>query len=186
MDNSLEHLGSLVSSLLEISRLEKAEVEIATLVCDLQPALIRATETIRPLADAAGVNLQCTMSNPEQKMISNGPKLTEVLINILENGVRYSPDDGLLEIASFVQDEKVILTIRDHGPGFTDVSDPFARFAQGQPSPHAKDKGYGLGLTIAREYTHLMGGTITARNHPDGGAEFTLQLPCPAYAQEGA
>ncbi len=186
MDNSLEHLGHLVSSLLEISRLEKAEVEISTKVCDLKPVLTRTMDTIRPLAEAAGVKMQCTMADDKQQLDTNGPKLAEVLVNILENGVRYTPPGGLLEVSSHIQGLKVVLTIRDNGPGFREVGAPFARFAQGKPSPHSKDKGYGLGLTIAREYTHLMGGTITARNHPDGGAEFTLKLPGPGYAERGA
>jgi signal transduction histidine kinase len=186
MDNSLEHLGHLVSSLLEISRLEKAEVEIPTESCALKPILDRTLDTMRPLADSAGVEIQCSMEHEKQDLVTNGAKLVEVFVNILENGVRYSPPGAALEVSSHALDHEVVLAVRDHGPGFREVGDPFDRFAQGQPSPHSSDKGYGLGLTIAREYTHLMGGTITARNHPEGGAEFTLKFPRPGNSEEGA
>lgn len=184
MNNSLEHLNNLVSTLLEISRLEKACVEIRTETCDLQPILSQALDTVRPLAIAAGVDLVCTPEIIQLKLISNGPKLTEVLINIIENGIRYSPLGGVLEINAAVEDNRIILAVRDHGPGFREINDPFARFAQGQPSPHGSAGGYGLGLTIAQEYTQLMEGEISARNHPTGGAEFTLSLPMPAARKE--
>jgi len=184
MDNSMKHLNNLVSSLLEISRLKKAHVEIPTAVCDLKPILSQVLDTVGPLAMTAGVKMTCTPDDTNTQLITNGPKLTEVLINILENGVRHSPPGGILEIHSAAPKNRLILTIRDHGPGFRDIDNPFARFAQGQPSPHGTDGGYGLGLTIAQEYTQLMGGEISARNHPGGGAEFTLELPLSAAKKE--
>ena len=61
------------------------------------------------------------------------------------------------------------ITIRDQGPGLGDLADPFGRFVQGAPSPEGKRGGYGLGLTIAREYVVLMGGKSTAKIIPQGG-----------------
>ncbi len=177
MDNSLEHLNNLVSTLLEISRLKKAKVEIETTVCDLPPVLSQVMDTVRPLAKAAGVELTCSQPENPLQLITNSFKLAEVLINIIENAIRYSPFGAVVKMHAANQDHRVVLKIRDHGPGFRGISDPFARFAQGQPSPHGSEGGYGLGLTIAQEYTRLMGGEITACNHPTGGAEFTLKLP---------
>jgi len=184
MSSSLEHLNHLVSSLLEITRLEKAEVTIPVETTELAPILARAVGTVRPLAEAAEVNLRVADLMPGLSLVTNGDKLAEVLVNILENGVRYSEAEGELEITAEAHPPHVFVTVRDHGPGFAKVVDPFVRFAQGQPSPHGPGGGYGLGLTIARETTRLMGGEITARNHPAGGAEFTLVLPGPKPLKE--
>jgi signal transduction histidine kinase len=179
MGISLEHLNNLVSTLLEISRLKKAKVEIPLAVCDLKPILTQVLGTTRPLAEAADVQFSCPPNDISLQLVTNAAKLAEVLINIVENGIRYSPLGGVLEIGAEAQENLIVLTVRDHGPGFQEIGDPFARFAQGQPSPHSDSGGYGLGLTIAQEYTQLMKGEISARNHPDGGAEFTLKFPTP-------
>ena len=185
MSSSMAHLNHLVSDLLEISRLKKAKLEILTEPCDLAPVLARALGTIGPLAEAATVTLQCTQTPDDLRLLTNGDKLAEVLVNILENGVRYSPPNGVLEVHGMVETDRAVVKVRDHGPGFQGITDPFARFVQGQPSPHDEGGGYGLGLTIAREYTRLMGGEISACNHPGGGAEFTLKLPLPSAGQQG-
>ena len=177
MSGSMEHLNHLVSDLLEISRLQKAKLEILTEDCEMEPILARALGMIRPLAAAADVQLRCTQVPADLRLQTNGNKLAEVLVNILENGVRYSPPGGVLEVWAALEADQVVLKVRDHGPGFQDIADPFARFAQGQPSPHDEGGGYGLGLAIAQEYMRLMGGEISARNHPTSGAEFILVLP---------
>jgi signal transduction histidine kinase len=170
---------------LEISRLQQAKLVILAEDCEMAPILARALGTIRPLAEAAEVQLQCTQDPDDLHLRTNGDKLAEVLVNILENGVRYSPQGGVLEVGAVVEKDRVVLKVRDHGPGFQGIADPFARFVQGQPSPHDQGGGYGLGLAIAQEYTRLMGGEISARNHPTGGAEFVLVLPPAGSAIEG-
>lgn len=72
--------------------------------------------------------------------------------------------------------DRVRLVIRDRGPGLGGLTDPFGRFVQGKPSPEGTKGGYGLGLTIAREYVVLMGGEIRGEDHPEGGAMFTIDL----------
>ena len=77
--------------------------------------------------------------------------------------------------------------MRDQGPGLGGQApeDLFARFAQGAPSPSSSRQGFGLGLHIVVTYLELMGGTLTARDHPEGGAEFTCRLPLAADPAEG-
>jgi len=69
--------------------------------------------------------------------------------------------------------------VRDHGPGLAAGESEliFDRFQQGTPSPYSKQRGFGLGLYVARSYAELMGGSVTASNHPEGGALFVCTLP---------
>jgi signal transduction histidine kinase len=68
--------------------------------------------------------------------------------------------------------------VRDHGPGIAPGEDEiiFERFKQGRPSPYVQRGGFGLGLYVVRQFVELMGGTVTAVNHPEGGAVFTCVL----------
>ncbi len=177
LEDAVDHLGGLVTNLLEISRLEKSTLKVECRPCDPGQVLARSVGTVKPLADAKGVRLEPEIASTSL-IQANEDKLAEVLVNILENAVRYSPAGAPVAAKVAGADgRQVVITIRDHGPGLGGLEDPFARFVQGTPSPGGDTGGYGLGLTIAREYVQLMGGTIRGGDHPDGGAVFTIEFP---------
>ena len=174
--DAVDHLAGLVTNLLEISRLEKSRVEVVCELRDPADAVKRAAGTVKPLAEAKDVVLETiiTGSSPAR---ANEDKLTEVLVNLLENAVRYSPPGGIVTIAVESPDQDTVrITVRDQGSGLCGLTDPFGRFVQGKPSSDGTGGGYGLGLTIAREYVVLMGGEIQGTDHPEGGAVFTINL----------
>jgi len=174
--DAVDHLAGLVTNLLEISRLEKSKVEVVCEPRDPVAAVRRAAGTVKPLAEAKDVKLETIITGSDQAL-ANEDKLTEVLVNLLENAVRYSPPGGVVTIAVESPDrDRVRITVRDQGPGLDDLTDPFGRFVQGKASPDGSKGGYGLGLTIAREYVNLMRGEIQGADHPDGGAVFTIDL----------
>ena len=99
--------------------------------------------------------------------------LLRAIVNLLDNATKFSPDDTAIELTTSTGH----VTVRDHGPGIApdDLPHVFERFyraidARSQP-------GSGLGLAIVRDVVELCGGTVTASNHPDGGAIFTIELP---------
>jgi signal transduction histidine kinase len=174
--DAVDHLAGLVTNLLEISRLEKSKVEVACDLRDPARAVQRAAGTVKPLAEAKDVKLETIIAGSEVAL-SNEDKLTEVLVNLLENAVRYSSPGGVVTLAVESPDQDTVrITVRDQGPGLGDLTDPFGRFVQGKASPDGSRGGYGLGLTIAREYVNLMWGEIQGADHPEGGAVFTIDL----------
>ena len=174
--DAVDHLAGLVTNLLEISRLEKSRVEVVCELRDPAAAVQRAVGTVKPLAEAKGVVLETIISGASPAL-ANEDKLTEVLVNLLENAVRYSPPGGTVTLAVESPDQDTVrITVRDQGPGLGGLTDPFGRFVQGKPSPDSAEGGYGLGLTIAREYVVLMCGEIQGADHPEGGAVFTINL----------
>jgi NtrC-family two-component system sensor histidine kinase KinB len=174
--DSVDHLAGLVTNLLEISRLEESKVEVACEPIDPAGAVRRAAGTVKPLAEAKGVVLETSIED-SLTVLANDDKLTEVIVNLLENAVRYSPRSGTVTAAvQSVDNSRIRITIRDQGPGLGGLTDPFGRFVQGKPSLDGKDTGYGLGLTIAQEYVVLLGGEIRGGDHPTGGAVFSIDL----------
>jgi two-component system sensor histidine kinase KdpD len=99
--------------------------------------------------------------------------LHHVLINLLANAAIHG-GDGRVAIIGQRMPDSVVLSVRDHGPGLEPGSEKrvFDTFAQGRGSD--RSGGSGLGLAIAKGFAEAMQVGIAARNHPDGGAEFSL------------
>ncbi|RFC51506.1 MAG: two-component system, OmpR family, sensor histidine kinase KdpD [Verrucomicrobia bacterium] len=105
--------------------------------------------------------------------------LAQALSNILHNAASYSPQGSSVEISASFLANSLEISVRDHGKGIPDGAENavFDKFYRG-PDVHAG--GTGLGLAIARGLVRSMRGDISARNHPDGGACFTIRLPAQA------
>jgi signal transduction histidine kinase len=170
----------MVSNLLEVSRLERGMAHLELERVDLTAVLERAMATLAPLATEKDVGLALRVAPIAAPVQGNEDKLVEVAINLLDNAVKYSPCRSEVEISvGAVEANRQGFTVRDHGPGLGTI-DPdrlFGRFTQGEPSPHSRKHGFGLGLHIVRSYMDLMHGEVRAGNHSDGGALFTCLLP---------
>ncbi|THF88991.1 HAMP domain-containing protein [Deinococcus sp. KSM4-11] len=175
-------LARLVTDLRLLSLAEGGALSLA-----LQP--VNAGETLRALADAharraaeAGVSLS-VQAGPAVTVQADPDRLRQTLQNLLDNALRYAAP-GAVELGAATSGDRAVLTVRDHGPGFApdSLSRAFERFYRADASRTRDPQGRassGLGLAIARALTEAQGGTLDARNHPGGGAEFTVTLNTP-------
>jgi len=180
IDDSVSRLGGLIDTLLDISRLESAAVDLPLGPVSVTAVVDAAIRAVAPLAEVRSVTIKQCCEAGDLTAVGHAEKLEESLLNILDNAVKYSPDGGQIEVSAPTEAGRVTIAVRDQGPGLGGLPDPFARFAQGTPSPHADSGGHGLGLYITREYLKLMGGDAHASDHPEGGALFTLVLAATA------
>jgi signal transduction histidine kinase len=172
-------LGRLVNNLVEISRLELSRGRIEFEPVDLSGALAETLAGMGPVASQRGIRLDLCIEPALAPVRGNRDKLIEILANLIENALRYSPDEGLIEITILPEKGgRQSVRVRDHGPGIAPGEEEviFERFRQGRPSPFVQSGGFGLGLYVVREFLELMGGTVRATNHPEGGAIFTCTL----------
>ncbi len=173
---SVGHLGRLVTSLLEVSRIEQGRAEFPVHRVDLRPVIDQALLAIRPLAEEKGIELAIEVDQAARPVQGSEEKLAEIVINLVDNAIRFGPSGSRVEITLPAPSGGCqALVIRDHGEGFKGV-DPetlFAQYRQGAPSIHGGGHGFGLGLFIVRTYVERMGGSIRAAEHPDGGAILT-------------
>jgi signal transduction histidine kinase len=179
IDAATVQLRRLVDNLLDLSRLEQASIPTALAPVDLVREVERALIPLGPIAAARRLRFE-RCADPDLKPVrGDAAKLHEVVANLVENAARFSPEGGTVEIA--VRREapgRQSLVVRDHGPGIAEEEQEaiFERFRQGRPSPHSSQGGFGLGLFVVRSYLELMGGSVRAENHPEGGAVFTCTL----------
>jgi two-component system OmpR family sensor kinase len=105
--------------------------------------------------------------------------LDRVFVNVLRNAVDHTPEGTPIEVACRDRDERVVITVRDHGPGIAEEDLPrvFDRFYRTRGRRASTGGGSGLGLAITKSLVELHGGTITAENAAGGGALFTISLP---------
>ena len=182
LQRELLRLQELVSDLLELSRLENSlpgsGLQLAPVA--LAPLLDQVWSGLRPLAEQRGVTLESAVP-AELTLQADSSRLHRALLNLLDNGLRYSPDGSSLQVQGISRNGWCRIAIRDRGPGLSDedLEHMFERFYRGDPARvKSRRVGSGLGLPIAQQIAATHGGRIQAGNHPDGGTLVELILPC--------
>ena len=118
--------------------------------------------------DAARIDLRVAASLPAWPL--DAARMRQALVNLLRNAVQASPDGAHVEAAAFLERDRLVFEVRDHGPGIA----PGEEERIFEPFHTRKLRGTGLGLPIARRAVEQQGGTIAARNLPGGGACFRI------------
>jgi len=119
-----------------------------------------------------------SVDGDEVTLVRLDPRLTAAaLAHLLENAARYTPPEAPIRVTTRVQDDNLVIEVRDHGPGIAPADLPrlFERFYRGSQARTVS--GTGMGLSIARGLLAVERGRIWAENCPDGGAQFTIAVP---------
>ncbi len=174
MSNS-RRLSDLTSNILMLSRLENQD----TLPEQEQ---YRLDEQIRKNIlllenQWSEKNIGFNLYLPDTMFFGNEALLDDVWSNILNNAVKHSPDEGVIQISLKSSDSAVTVSIKDHGDGMDEEVQQhiFEKFYQGDPN--RADEGNGLGLALAKSIVELCGGRISVKSAPGEGAEFIVTLP---------
>jgi two-component system, OmpR family, phosphate regulon sensor histidine kinase PhoR len=176
----VERLNLLIRDLLELSQWEaRTEKLVYRTDVDLVTLLYEAWQTVEPIANRHQVTM--TMETPEHLLIeADGERLYRVFLNLLDNAVRYSPENQAFQVQFVADHDAVRIDFTDHGPGFPpqDLDRVFERFYRADPARARQTGGTGLGLAIVRQIIEAHGGRIFAANHPQtGGAWLRIWLP---------
>ena len=164
----------VADDLLELARLDQeASADRGTL--DLSSIAREVAEAVEPLAQAKDLIFVTAFG---QAVYVNGSAnhLRRLLINLIDNAVKFAPEHGHVGFALEAQEGQALLLVTDNGPGIAPADLPlvFERFFR---SKERSEPGSGLGLNICREIVRLHGGEISASNREGGGSEFVVMLP---------
>ncbi len=179
LDNS-DRLIRMIEDLLDRTRIEAGRLEVHPVDVDLESCLTDAIEQLRPLASAKRQRLGISARDTRIEVWADRDRLIQVAVNLLQNAVKYTPEDGEILVAIESSSPRFVrILVRDTGPGIPTedlekIFDPFFRVQHGQRSG---PKGLGLGLSIVKTLVELQGGTVTAGNRPEGGAEVSFTIP---------
>jgi heavy metal sensor kinase len=166
---------ALADDLLELARLDQ-EVSLEREAIDLRGLTAEVIDAIEPLATSKRLSIETNL-RATANVQGNRDHLRRVMINLLGNAVKFTPEEGRIGIALESHNGTVKLRITDSGPGIAHEDLPFVFERFFRASSGRKESGKGLGLSLCREIVELHGGEITATNQPSGGTEFAVTLP---------
>jgi heavy metal sensor kinase len=174
-----ERMRALVTSLLELARVDSGEFQLTLEECDLATVASDSLQLIAPLAREKGSVLRSSIQ--PLRMKADAAKIGQVLVNLLYNAIQHN--SGEVEVCLSVQSRgnEAVLRVTDNGAGIPPEALPhlFERFYRADKSRAGTRNGSGLGLAISQAIVQAHGGTIRAENQAGHGAVFTVSLPLP-------
>jgi signal transduction histidine kinase len=182
-------MNMLIEQMLEAARLEEGRVVLRTEILDACRAAAAAVEVVRPLADDRHPLIVDCGAEPVQ-VNADPDRLATILVNLIDNAVKYSPKGGEVRCAVRAQDGHARISVRDHGVGLAESDLPhlFTKFGRVSTPETQHIAGTGLGLYLCRELARQQGGDISVESELGKGSTFTLSLPLAlsAPAEEAA
>lgn len=178
VQNSARHLLALINDVLDISKIEAGQLELALTDFNLGSSLEKSVAMVLPLAEKKGLELQLDISEDCGKIRSDQRRLEQVLINLLNNAVKFTEKGGI-RLACRVENGRYLLSVSDTGIGIRpeDLSNLFKPFHQVDSGLTRKHEGSGLGLSICKKLLTVMGGSIEVRSRLGEGSTFFIRLP---------
>jgi CheY-like chemotaxis protein len=183
-----EHLLSLIEGTLDLARIEGGKVSLAIAPVSLRPLLGELADMFALQARAKGLRFVAELDAGLPLAVrADERKLRQVLINVLGNAVKFT-ERGEVRLRVRHEREIAQFDIEDTGAGIAaaDLERVFEPFARGSAASDGKGSGTGLGLTIAKMLTDVMGGEMTVRSTPGSGTAFRIRLFLPAQSAAAA
>ncbi len=191
IESEADRLTRLADDLLDLTRLEEGAWQQAHEPVDVQPVLREVTEIMQLRAEQAGLTLAAEIDTPLPKLRVSIDDLETVVVNLLDNAVKYTPRGGAIQLRAAENDAGVEISVADNGPGIPheDVPYIFDRFyrvdrARSRRKSTGGDassgSGAGLGLAIVRRLVELNGGQIRVEPAPERGTVFVVSFPAVA------
>ena len=179
-DRQLHHLTHLVDDLMDISRITQNRMELRRSPIGLAAILHSAAHDAAPQMTAAGHTLNVTLPEPDVIVDADVTRMTQVVVNLLTNAAKYTPDGGTIALRCWQEDGQAFIEVRDNGIGIPAhaLDSVFGMFSQLKPALDRAKGGLGIGLALVRGILALHGGGIDARSEGEGlGSVFTVRLP---------
>ncbi|MGE3317281.1 MAG: ATP-binding protein, partial [Planctomycetaceae bacterium] len=173
-------LMRLIDDLLDISRITRDKIQLKMEYVDVATIVRRAVDTTRPLIEERKHKLVVEVEQVAMSVVADVMRLEQILVNLLSNAAKYTPDGGNIKLSARREDAQVVFRIKDSGIGIEKkmLSDVFDLFMQVGGSLDRAQGGLGLGLTIVRRLVELHHGTVSAASDgPGTGSEFIVRLP---------
>ena len=179
MYQEVRRLGRLVDDLQALSQVEAGQILLHPQTFDLLPLIERVVAQIQPQAEAQSLTITLDALPPPILVLADPDRTAQVLLNLLSNAIRYTPDGGRITVRASRRQPHAQIAVADTGMGIPAAALPylFERFYRVDPSRDRRSGGSGIGLTIARHLVWGMGGDLTAASPgPDQGSLFTFTL----------
>jgi signal transduction histidine kinase/DNA-binding response OmpR family regulator len=172
------HLLSLINDILDLSKVEAGQMELRPQAVGVPELVDQVARTVEPLLAKKSIRLQVAVQ-AAGTVVADPGKLKQMLLNLVSNAIKFTPDGGTVTIAARRLETTLELSIEDNGIGIapTDQASIFTEFHQVDHGPGRHHEGTGLGLALTRRFALLHHGDIRVSSEVGKGSTFTLSLP---------
>lgn len=179
IEREAERLTHLVENILDFSRIERAKKVYRMETTSVGDATKKAIERFRLLVDGQGVVIKENIENELPPYMLDSEAYEQVLLNLMDNAVKYSQEDKVIEVSARQQNDSIVIEVSDHGIGISkkDIEKIFEKFTRIPMPDGRKIPGSGIGLTLVKEIVEAHGGTIEVESEIGRGSTFKLFLP---------
>ena len=180
--SSGKRLSGLINDILDFSKLREKDIQLATKAIDLCSVVEVDLRIMTPVLEGKDLKLLNTVAKDLVHVLADEDRLQQILLNLLGNAIKFT-ERGEIVVSAEAHDGMVAISVADSGIGIPAdrLEAIFKPFDQVDGSAQRQYGGTGLGLAIARGFVQAKDGDITARNHPEGGAEFVIEVNVTAH-----
>ena len=178
--SNTDRLSRLINDLLDLSRIEAGHIDLRPTILPLAAVVAEAAEQLKPSAERKLIQIEVMAPDPSMTVWADRDKLTQVLLNLIGNAIKFTPEDGNVTVAIEKNgNEWVQISVADSGPGILpeEADKIFAKFYQIAHSDKLRPKGSGLGLAISKALVEMHGGHIWVESELGRGSKFSFTLP---------
>ena len=176
--NSANHLLALINDILDISKIESGQLEVASAPFNIRESIEKVINTLQPLAKNKKIDLNYYVDPAINVITGDCRRVEQILINLLSNSVKFT-EKGYVNLNAVVNSDNINVEVVDTGIGIEEKNIPklFNPFQQLDTGTTRKYEGTGLGLSICKKLLELMGGRIYVQSEFGKGSRFTFTLP---------
>jgi len=178
VQTSARHLLDLINDVLDISKIEAGQLQMASESFDLMELIAEVADAARPMADPKGLELRVDLPPQGCVIRSDRRRVGQIVTNLLSNAVKFT-ETGSVQVSCTEDGESIQISVEDTGIGIgaEDLKKLFAPFQQIDSGLTRKYEGTGLGLSICKRLCEALGGTIDVESEPGHGSRFTVRIP---------
>ncbi len=174
-----DRLAKLIDDLLDLSRIESGKMAMALMPADLLPAVKRASAILEKQAAVKSIRITVDIPAGTPRILADESRLSQVILNLLDNAVKYTPEGGEVRISAVPDGAFVRVDVSDTGAGIpeTDIPRIFERFYRVDKARSRELGGTGLGLSIVKHIVQAHGGQVWVKSAPGDGSTFSFTIP---------
>ncbi len=189
INESGKRLLQVINDILDVSRIEAGDRQLNEGVVDLHKTVMSALEMLAPKIDAQKTTIANLVTGETPRLIGEGHAIKQMMVNILSNAVKFTPENGRVSIHAKVDEEgQMHVSVTDTGVGLTDeeIEKALSPFGQVDAAMNKNESGTGLGLTLVQSLMSLHGGSFELFSQKGVGTTATLIFPPKRVAPAGA
>ena len=177
--SSGRHLLNLINDILDLAKIESGQQEITFAPCSLREICETSLQMVAPLARRRRQTIEHTLPDGAIRLRADSRRITQVLVNLLGNAVKFTPEEGVLGLRVTVQSSEIVFEVWDRGIGIAadDLPRLFNPFVQLDDRLSRAYEGTGLGLALVKQIVAIHGGRTEVSSEKGRGTTFTVILP---------